>query len=68
MGPDFTKWYAKMFTIQETLSIVIVSLLIIINIAVLIRLKFKKLDAWGYFTLTLHLIVSGIRLYHPDLE
>ena len=64
---DFTAWYYKMFKVQRILSYIIIGTLIVINLGVLSRLKFR-LDAWGYFTLTLHLFVSAIRIFGRDLD
>ena len=58
-------WYDEIQLIQRVMNWVIVSILVVYNIAVLFLLKFQ-IDLWGLFTIALHLVVSCLRLFTPS--
>ncbi len=63
-SPKIKYWYDYLQDIQWKMNLVIVSMLIIVDLVVLILVKFK-VDAWGCITLMIHLTVSCLRLFTP---
>ena len=63
-SPNIKPWYNYLQDIQWKMNLVIVSLLIIVDLIVLILVKFK-VDTWGCITLVIHMTVSCLRLFTP---
>jgi hypothetical protein len=63
-NPNIKHWYDFLQSLQWKINLGIVSMVIIVDLIVLILVKFK-VDTWGYFTLIIHLTVSCLRLFTP---